>query len=84
LPAHHLYLVVENNKAHLDHLLLRDALREDPQLRDEYGALKKTNVDAANGNMDIYVAAKADFVARQLTRAREIRGLQPAEYWKPN
>jgi GrpB-like predicted nucleotidyltransferase (UPF0157 family) len=84
LPVHHLYLVVENNKAHLDHLLLRDALREDPRLRDEYGALKKTNVDAANGNMDIYVAAKADFVARQLTRAREIRGLQPAEYWKPN
>jgi GrpB-like predicted nucleotidyltransferase (UPF0157 family) len=84
LPAHHLYLVVENNKAHLDHLLLRDALREDPRLRDEYGALKKTNVAAANGNMDIYVAAKADFVARQLTRAREIRGLPPAEYWKPN
>jgi GrpB-like predicted nucleotidyltransferase (UPF0157 family) len=84
LPTHHLYVVVENNKAHLDHLLLRDVLREDPQIRDEYAALKKSNVDAADGNMDIYVAAKADFVARQLTRARERRGLPPAEYWEPN
>jgi GrpB-like predicted nucleotidyltransferase (UPF0157 family) len=84
LPVHHLYVVVENNKAHLDHLLLRDALRENPEARDEYAALKKSNVDAANGNMDIYVAAKADFVAHQLTRARELRGLAPAEYWNPN
>jgi GrpB-like predicted nucleotidyltransferase (UPF0157 family) len=84
LPAHHLYVVVENNRAHLDHLLLRDALREDPQMREEYATLKKSNVDAANGNMDIYVAAKADFVARQLTRARELRGLAPVVYWKPN
>jgi GrpB-like predicted nucleotidyltransferase (UPF0157 family) len=84
LPSHHLYVVVENNRAHLDHLLLRDVLREDPQVRDEYAALKRFNVNAADGNMDIYVAAKADFVARQLTRARELRGLPPVEYWKPS
>jgi GrpB-like predicted nucleotidyltransferase (UPF0157 family) len=83
LPEHHLYLVVENNKAHLDHLLLRDVLRRDSQLRDEYAALKLSNVDMADGNMDVYLAAKADFVARVLTQARRDRGLPPAEYWSP-
>ena len=32
LPVHHLYLVVENNRAHADHWLLRDALIDDPEL----------------------------------------------------
>jgi GrpB-like predicted nucleotidyltransferase (UPF0157 family) len=84
LPEHHLYLVVENNKAHLDHLLLRDTLRGDATLRDEYAALKLSNVAVADGNMDIYVAAKADFVARLLTQARRDRGLPPVEYWSPH
>jgi GrpB-like predicted nucleotidyltransferase (UPF0157 family) len=84
LPEHHLYLVVENNKAHLDHLLLRDVLRGDPHLRDEYAALKLSNVVAADGNMDIYLATKASFVARLLTQARRDRGLSPADYWNPN
>jgi GrpB-like predicted nucleotidyltransferase (UPF0157 family) len=84
LPDHHLYLVVENNKAHLDHLLVRDVLRSDSQLRDEYAALKLSNVDIAEGNMDIYLASKADFVARLLTQARRDRGLPPVEYWDPN
>jgi GrpB-like predicted nucleotidyltransferase (UPF0157 family) len=84
LPEHHLYLVVENNKAHLDHLLLRDVLRNNSHLRDEYAALKLSNVDVAAGNMDIYVAAKAGFVARLLTRARRDLGLPPVEYWTPD
>jgi GrpB-like predicted nucleotidyltransferase (UPF0157 family) len=83
LPEHHLYLVVENNKAHLDHLLLRDVLRHDAALRDEYATLKLSNVDVAEGNMDVYVAAKANFVARLLTQARRERDLPSAEYWNP-
>ncbi len=83
LPAHHLYLVVDHNKAHLDHVLLRDALRDDPHLRDEYAALKRSNAEIAQGNMDVYVGAKAQFVAGVLTRAREERGLAPVEYWVP-
>ncbi|MGH9008086.1 MAG: GrpB family protein [Acidimicrobiales bacterium] len=31
LPLHHLYLVVENNKAHIDHWLLGDILRSEPE-----------------------------------------------------
>lgn len=84
LPPHHLYLVVENNKAHLDHLLLRDLLRRDPEARSRYGELKRANVDLARGDMDVYVAAKAALVAELLTRARAERGLPPAEYWQPD
>jgi GrpB-like predicted nucleotidyltransferase (UPF0157 family) len=83
LPAHHLYLVVDGNKAHLDHVLLRDLLRRDDDARDRYGALKKANVALADGDMDVYVAAKAGLVAHLLTRAREEAGLPPAEYWTP-
>ena len=84
LPEHHLYLVVENNKAHLDHLLLRDLLRDDPEARERYAALKKRNAQLANRDMDVYVAAKAGLVAELLTRARAERGLPPATYWAPD
>jgi GrpB-like predicted nucleotidyltransferase (UPF0157 family)/quercetin dioxygenase-like cupin family protein len=83
LPRHHLYVVVENNRAHLDHWLLRDLLRQDPVARERYGALKKRNVELANDDMDVYVAAKAALVAELLTRARAERGLAPESYWTP-
>jgi len=83
LPPHHLYLVVEHSRAHLDHLLLRDLLLEDAASRERYGALKKRNAELANDDMDFYVAAKAAFVAHLLTRARAQRGLPPETYWEP-
>lgn len=84
LPPHHLYLVVEDNKAHLDHTLLRDLLRNDAEARQRYGELKRANVELAQGDMDVYVAAKARFVAELLARARAERGLEPAAYWVPD
>jgi GrpB-like predicted nucleotidyltransferase (UPF0157 family) len=83
LPAHNLYLVVENNKAHLDHWLLRDLLRTDPEARARYGALKRQNAELADSDMDFYIAAKADLVSQLLARARAERGLEPATYWDP-
>jgi len=83
LSSHHLYLVVENNRAHLDHLLLRDLLRVDPVARDRYGELKRANVERAQGDMEVYLAAKADLVAELLSRARAERGLDPVRYWMP-
>lgn len=74
LPAHHLYLVVENSKPHLDHVLLRDLLRADPEARRRYGELKRANVELAKGDMDVYVAAKAGLVAELLARARAEQG----------
>jgi GrpB-like predicted nucleotidyltransferase (UPF0157 family) len=84
LPEHHLYLVVENNKAHLDHWLLRDLLRQDADARRRYGDLKKRNVTTARGDIDVYVAAKARLVAELLTRARAEGGWPPATYWEPD
>lgn len=84
LPEHHLYLVVENNKAHLDHWLLRDLLRDDATARARYAALKRRNADLADGDIEFYTAAKAELVAELLTRARSQRGLPPATYWDPS
>lgn len=83
LPPHQLYLVVEDNRAHLDHWLLRDLLRGDPDARERYAALKRANMAIAEGDMDVYVARKAALVAELLTRARAERGLEPVEYWNP-
>jgi GrpB-like predicted nucleotidyltransferase (UPF0157 family) len=83
LPRHHLYLVVEDNKAHLDHWLLRDLLRGDAEARQRYGRLKRANVELAAGDIDVYVAAKAALVAELLTRARAERGFPPVAYWVP-
>jgi GrpB-like predicted nucleotidyltransferase (UPF0157 family) len=68
----------------MDHWLLRDQLRDAPDLRDQYAALKRTNAELANDDMDVYVAAKARFVASLLTQARQDRGLPPATYWDPD
>ena len=84
LPAHHLYLVVENSRAHVDHWLLRDLLREDGEARARYAALKRRNAELAGRDMDFYVAAKARFVAELLARARAARGLPAVTYWDPD
>jgi GrpB-like predicted nucleotidyltransferase (UPF0157 family) len=83
LPAHHLYVVVEGSKAHLDHVLLRDLLRRDDAARDRYGALKRANVDVAGGDIDVYLAAKAPLVTELLARAREEAGLPRSEHQQP-
>lgn len=84
LPPHNLYLVVDGNKAHMDHILLRDRLLEDSELRERYASLKRRNVEIAGDDMDVYVAAKAAFVAQVLADARLRRGLPEAEYWLPD
>jgi len=84
LPAHHLYVVVEDNKAHLDHWLLRDTLIADGGLRERYAALKRSNTELADGDMEVYVAAKAAFVAELLAGAREERGLPAETYSVPD
>jgi GrpB-like predicted nucleotidyltransferase (UPF0157 family) len=83
LPTHNLYLVVENNKAHMDHWLLRDLLCADPEARELYADHKRQNAALARGDLEWYVAAKAGFIAELLTRARAERGLPAASYWEP-
>ena len=84
LPVHHLYLVVENNRAHADHWLLRDALIESPDLVERYAALKRDNAVLADGDAERYTELKAAFVAEVLAKARRRRGMPAVEYWKPD
>ena len=84
LPPHHLYLVVENNRAHCDHWLFRDSLIEYPELRDRYSAVKRENALLARGDVDRYVALKAAFVAQVLTVARRERSMPAVTYWEPD
>jgi GrpB-like predicted nucleotidyltransferase (UPF0157 family) len=83
LPEHHLYLVVENNRPHLDHWLLRDLLRTDADARRRYAHLKYENASLAAGDLKVYTARKAALVAELLTTARKDRGLEPVSYWVP-
>jgi GrpB-like predicted nucleotidyltransferase (UPF0157 family) len=82
-PAHHLYLVVQDNRAHLDHWLLRDLLRQDEEARSRYAMLKRRNAEECRGDIEAYVKAKAWLVAELLARARAERGLAPVDYWQP-
>ena len=81
LPAHHLYLVVKDSRAHLDHWLLRDLLRADGGAREAYSRAQAAQHGAAEGDMDAYVAGKAKFIADMLKRAREERDLPAVDYW---
>jgi GrpB-like predicted nucleotidyltransferase (UPF0157 family) len=83
LPVHHLYLVVENNRAHADHWLFRDALMENPELVLRYAAIKRENAVRSGGDLDRYVALKAAFVAEVLAEARLTHDMEPVEYWEP-
>jgi GrpB-like predicted nucleotidyltransferase (UPF0157 family) len=83
LADHHLYLVVENNRAHADHWLMRDALIDNPELIERYAAIKRENVVASRGDADRYTALKATFVADVLTEARRARAMEPVAYWEP-
>src|ERR1019366_9570123 len=84
LPEHHLYLVVENNRAHCDHWLFRNSLNAYPELRDRYSAIKRENAVLARSDIDRYVALKAAFVAQVLTVARRERAMAPVTYWEPD
>lgn len=66
-PGHHLYCCLSNSVSLKNHLLLRDALRRDTQLRDEYGMIKQALAATVTG-MDEYVAGKSDFIAAVLLR----------------
>jgi GrpB-like predicted nucleotidyltransferase (UPF0157 family) len=62
------YVIVEGSLALRNHLAVRDALRADPQLREEYGEVKK-RVGAEVVDIYAYVAGKNTMVQRILESA---------------
>jgi GrpB-like predicted nucleotidyltransferase (UPF0157 family) len=74
LPAdavhyHHLYVVVDGNKAHRDHVLLRDHLRADATDRERYAVRKRELAHLLTTDRDAYVSGKSALVQEMIARA---------------
>lgn len=69
LPRHHLYLCVEGNLALANHLAIRDALRANPELAAEYGALKQRLAAEFPHDSDRYTAGKTAFLLHVLRQS---------------
>jgi len=61
-PRHHLYLCTSNSLALRNHLVIRDCLRANSLIRDEYGELKRRLAEQHRDDIDSYIAAKTDFL----------------------
>jgi GrpB-like predicted nucleotidyltransferase (UPF0157 family) len=68
-PRHHLYVVVEGSKPHVDHVRFRDYLRNHPQVAREYAELKRALADQHKTDRASYTEAKAEFISRVLVDA---------------
>jgi GrpB-like predicted nucleotidyltransferase (UPF0157 family) len=62
LPKHHLYVCVHGSAALANHLAVRDALRADPALAQEYGRLKRRLAREVGSDRARYVAGKTVFL----------------------
>ncbi|HEY8720640.1 GrpB family protein [Pengzhenrongella sp.] len=71
----HVYVCVDGSLALRNHLAVRDLLRADPELRDEYAALKLALGDRELDDVEEYVARKSAFLQRVLERA----GVSPSD-----
>jgi GrpB-like predicted nucleotidyltransferase (UPF0157 family) len=71
----HVYVCLEGSVALRNHLLVRDALRQDAALRDEYARVKEDLARRDLPDMDAYVAGKTPVLQRILAS----RGLNATE-----
>ena len=63
-----IYVTVDGCLSLRNHLGLRDVLRDDPELRDQYSSVKR-HLAATTDDIDVYVDGKSDVVRRVLARA---------------
>lgn len=68
--SYNLHLIRESNDRWRDDLLFREFLRANPDVRDEYAAVKRDAADAHPNDLTKYNAAKSDFCQSVLERAR--------------
>jgi len=66
---HHLYVVIEGSKPHVDHIRFRDHLRKHPQVAREYAELKRVVADRYRNDRESYTEAKSEFISRVLADA---------------
>ncbi|NIG55984.1 GrpB family protein [Chitinophaga sp. Cy-1792] len=65
-PAHHLYCCIKGAASLQNHLLLRDTLRNNQELKEEYARIKERLAATVNDDIDAYVEGKSDFIAKVL------------------
>jgi GrpB-like predicted nucleotidyltransferase (UPF0157 family) len=66
---HHLYVVVDGNKAFRDHVVLRDHLRADAVDRERYAARKRELAHLLTTDRSAYVSGKGELVEELIARA---------------
>lgn len=66
---HHLYVVVDGNKAHLDHVVLRDHLRADAADRERYATRKRELAHLLTTDRTAYVDGKGALVEELIAKA---------------
>jgi GrpB-like predicted nucleotidyltransferase (UPF0157 family) len=88
LHKHNLYVCLQGSVALRNHLILRESLRDNPALRDEYAAVKTRLAAEYPDSIDNYVEGKTEFILKVLAenglnseRLEEIRiaNLAPAK-----
>jgi GrpB-like predicted nucleotidyltransferase (UPF0157 family) len=70
LPYHHLYVVVSGNRAHRDHVDLRDFLRSHPDHAARYAQLKHDLEHLLATDRVAYTEGKATLITKFLNEAR--------------
>ena len=85
LIKNNLYVCPKDSVALRNHICLRDTLRSDPQLRDEYALLKQELALKFAESIDEYIEGKTDFILKILKknglssdRLEEIRKMNQA------
>ncbi len=76
VPEHHLYALVAGSKPHLDHVLLRDYLRQQPDEVQRYSALKVAlarRFSADSEGRAAYSAAKSALVEELVAKSYAAR-----------
>jgi GrpB-like predicted nucleotidyltransferase (UPF0157 family)/predicted kinase len=68
--THHVHIVAQGSAELIDHLAFRDALRADPQLRDQYAALKFDLAERHRADRAQYSDSKTEFVRRVLSSTK--------------
>ncbi len=67
-PKHHLYVCVTGSAELKRHVAFRNALRQDPVLRDTYAFIKRQAARHHPEDMDAYIAEKGEWIAEVYTR----------------
>lgn len=71
--SHHVHLVQHGGDFWERHLLFRELLREQSDLRDQYAALKRALAEQYRANREGYTEAKTSFIQSALAQGREQR-----------